>query len=72
MSQFKIFLQFPTVCKFVSSIFSSRLLSITFFFVPIYHLHDGEDDNDNDDDEVIDENESDIGVNENVLLECAK
>ena len=50
-----IFLQFPTVCKFVSSSFSPRLLSITFFFLPNYHFHHGEEYNYNDDDEYIGE-----------------
>ena len=70
-----IFLQFPTVCKFVSSTFSPRLLSITFFFVPNYHLNDDEGDNVNDDEGFIGENdeiESVIDENEKFLLECAK
>ena len=73
LSQFMIFLQFPTVCNFVSSSFSPRLLYITFFSVPNYHLHDGEDKNSvNGDGEFISEIESDIDENEKVLLECAK
>ena len=70
-----IFLQFPTVCNFVSSSFSPDFSPLLFFCVPNYHLHDGEEDNDNNDDKFIGENdkiESDIDKNENVLLECAK
>ena len=53
--------------------FSPWLLSIPFFFVTNYQLHDGEDDNNvSGDDEFISEIESDIDENENVLLECAK